>query len=102
MLKLSYGRYEIENEIYNIINIYTPNERNEKIEFFKYINNRIKGYKNIICMGDFNCTLSSLDRSGKTKHVNDSAYNGLKKLMFEKKLLDIYRDRYPDKIIFFI
>ena len=91
---------EIENEIYNIVNIYAPNNRSEKHEFFKYVNNKIKDYKNLICMGDFNCTLSSLDRCGKTEHVNDTAYKELKNMMYENDIVDIYRDRYPNKVVF--
>ena len=88
---------DIEGVTYNFVNIYAPNNRIERAEFFRKISDSLKEYENVICSGDFNCTLTDIDRCGKTQHSQDSSFHELKRLIFENNLLVIFRSRYPNK-----
>ena len=65
------GRYIIldgtfaDNHIV-LVNIYAPNDVNQQVSFFKELENRLQEYsgETIIIGGDFNCTLSELDKKG--------------------------------------
>ena len=65
------GRYIIldgtfaDNHIV-LVNIYTPNDVNQQVSFFKELENRLQEYseETITIGGDFNCTLSELDKKG--------------------------------------
>ncbi|CAC5423465.1 unnamed protein product [Mytilus coruscus] len=72
------GRYihingKINDEIIDIYNIYAPNNVNERCDFFLKCKDKISNGKYVLVAGDFNTTLSSLDKSGKTLHCNDKA-----------------------------
>ena len=57
-----------------------------------------KKYKKKLTMdsvvaGDFNATLSQIDRSGKSKHVHDKAVKYLLNIMNDKQLYDEWINR---------
>ncbi|CAC5384245.1 unnamed protein product [Mytilus coruscus] len=95
------GRYihingKINDEIIDIYNIYAPNNVNERCDFFLKCKYKISNEKYVLVAGDFNTTLSSLDKSGKTLHCNDKAVKTLYNIMQEKGLCDIWRNRNVD------
>ncbi|CAC5409985.1 unnamed protein product [Mytilus coruscus] len=57
---------------------------------------KISNGKYVLVAGDFNTTLSSLDKSEKTLHCNDKAVKTLYNIMQEKGLCDIWRNRNVD------
>ncbi|CAG2240123.1 unnamed protein product [Mytilus edulis] len=62
----------LENEkLYNIISLYAPNTVTERTEFFEFVKLYTENMDNLIIGGDFNTSLSNLDRGGKTKHIVD-------------------------------
>jgi exonuclease III len=64
----------IFKSIANFISIYAPNIYSEKCNFFKFIKNYIEKLDNLIIGGDFNTSLSNLDRGYQSKHIVDEAY----------------------------
>jgi hypothetical protein len=46
-----------------------------------------------VVAGDFNTTLSQIDRSGKSKHVHDKAVESLLNIMNDKQLCDVWINR---------
>ena len=46
-----------------------------------------------VVAGDFNTTLSQIDRSGKSKHVHDKAVKSLLNIMNDKQLYDEWINR---------
>lgn len=67
----------INDKLIDIYNIYAPNNVNERYEFFLKCKQKISKGKYVLVAGDFNTTLSSLDKSGKTLHCNDKAVKSL-------------------------
>ena len=49
-----------------LVNIYTPNDANQQISFFKEIQQQLQEFSEeiIIIGGDFNCTLAEKDKKG--------------------------------------
>lgn len=89
----------LEKDI-NIYNIYAPNNISERCEFFSNCKNKINNEKYMLVAGDFNTTLSPLDKSGKTKHNNDKAVISLCNIINEKCLYDVWRNRNVDAKIY--
>jgi exonuclease III len=63
--------YETDNQIFNIVSVYAPNNYLEKSKYFKIIKQYIENLENIIIGGDFNTTLSNLDKGSKSKHSSE-------------------------------
>ncbi|CAG2240143.1 unnamed protein product [Mytilus edulis] len=61
-----YIQLEVDNKIIDIVNVYCPNVVNEKDLFLKKVNDNIPKSDDLILLGDFNQSLSPLDRVGKT------------------------------------
>jgi endonuclease/exonuclease/phosphatase family metal-dependent hydrolase len=53
---------------------------------------------NVILAGDFNATLSMLDRDGLTEHTNNLAFKQLAKII--DKMKDVWRRRNQDERVF--
>lgn len=54
-----------EEENIIIYNIHAPNEKKEKVEFFKNMNFNLKRWQNVILIGDFNTVFFFRIRFGK-------------------------------------
>ncbi|CAC5395157.1 unnamed protein product [Mytilus coruscus] len=91
---------KINDKLIDIYNIYAPNNVNERYEFFLKCKQKISKGKYVLVAGDFNTTLSSLDKSGKTLHCNDKAVKSLCNFMQEKGLYDIWRNRNVNTKVF--
>ncbi|CAC5382434.1 unnamed protein product [Mytilus coruscus] len=91
---------KINDKLIDIYNIYAPNNVNERYEFFLKCKQKISKGKYVLVAGDFNTTLSSLDKSGKTLHCNDKAVKSLCNVMQEKGLYDIWRNRNVNTKVF--
>ena len=84
---------EIDKKIFTLVNVYAPNLVRDRNSFFKKLNNLIdKTRLGILLLGgDFNDILSTRDtKSTKCKKSEYPVY-GLKKLIKNYKLLDIWR-----------
>ncbi|CAC5423370.1 unnamed protein product [Mytilus coruscus] len=90
----------INDKLIDIYNIYAPNNVNERYELFLKCKQKISKGKYVLVAGDFNTTLSSLDKSGKTLHCNDKAVKSLCNFMQEKGLYDIWRNRNVNTKVF--
>ncbi|CAG2240140.1 unnamed protein product [Mytilus edulis] len=92
--------FQYNDIVCNIINIYAPNNVHERVEFFSFLQNYMLNFDNIIIGGDWNTTLSDLDRCTKTGHKVDNAFRKLEHLMNDSDLYDIWRFRNPKKRVF--
>ena len=86
-------KVRIHQEDINIVNIYTPNRRAPK-----YIKKILEDFKkdidsNTIIVGDFNTSLSKMDRS--SKHNINKDIVALNNALDEMDLTDIYRAFHP-------
>ena len=87
---------KIENQSYQIINIYAPNKGGERKHFFKNTCSKItEGNLPIIMGGDFNCTLGKLDRRP-TVARGEEGRKELHALIKERDMEDIFRRRNPE------
>ena len=102
----NHGRYiyfelKLEDENFKFINIYAPNDPNERVLFFKKLKTwiDINDKKNVIG-GDYNCTIDAkLDRMNCLTEY-DKGRDELNDIMKTKFLIDIYRTRNPGKKCF--
>ena len=86
-----------EDKDYTLINIYAPNNANDRKVFFRNIKETLTNIDMpIIIGGDFNCTLSNQDRRPTSNRI-EIGRKELNKMIDEHDLEDIYRRRYPDK-----
>ena len=87
----------LEDEKYRYINIYTPNDCYERVNFFQRLNTWIDDEKFNLVGGDYNCTINSeLDRLNCTSK-SDIGQVDLKNIIYNKSLEDVYRRRFPEK-----
>ena len=102
------GRYIIldgtfaDNHIV-LVNIYAPNDVNQQVSFFKELENRLQEYseETIIIGGDFNCTLSELDKKGGNPNSRKlPVVREIDKLCNLYDLNDIWRQRNPNETQF--
>ena len=100
------GRYVlvelcIDHQQFTIVNIYAPNCDSERKHFFVEIYGKIQNiHSNIILVGDFNNVINnSLDRYP-PNHVSDPSRKSLHDLMMDLKILDIWREHNPNKVVF--
>ena len=93
-------KFEHEGSVYNILNVYAHNVGKEKSDFFMFLDNYMQQYDNIIVSGDWNTTLSKLDRASKTEHKDDIGYKTLCTLMNNNNVYDVWRRRNPDSRTF--
>ncbi|VDI72673.1 Hypothetical predicted protein [Mytilus galloprovincialis] len=54
--------YETDGQIFNFVSVYAPNNCIERARYFKFVNSYIENLQNVIIGGDFNTTLSNLDK----------------------------------------
>ena len=49
-----------------LLNIYAPNDINQQVTFFRSLQNLLAEFaqENIVVAGDFNCTLTEMDKKG--------------------------------------
>ena len=92
--------YETDNQIFNIVSVYAPNKYLEKSKYFKVIKQYIENLENIIIGGDFNTTLSNLDKGSKSKHSSDEGYRSLNDMINNCNIYDIWRARNECKRVF--
>ena len=89
----------MEKNIFSILNIYAPNDLKLRNIFFKSIDQLLKefflGIK--LVAGDYNQTLSHIDRISKNKSYSNNSTSGLHKLIKSHKLNDIWRDMNKNK-----
>ncbi|CAC5395161.1 unnamed protein product [Mytilus coruscus] len=92
--------YHENDTLVNFVSLYAPNVVSDRGNFFDFVIDYTKDLDNLIIGGDFNTSLSVLDRGSKTCHMNDEPYRKLTKLMDDNNLYDIWRARNPDCRIF--
>ncbi len=89
---------DINGNVLCITNIYGPNNENVRCDFLKKVNTWVRQYTstldNIIITGDFNTTLSDLDR---LRQCKDKSTNIFIKLLKNLSLTDTWRKIHGDK-----
>ena len=86
---------KIQNEIYQILNIYGPNQPKTKEKFFQEANHYIVNLKNVILAGEFNMVEELRNREG--VNINNShltSPNPLNKLKNDHNVEDTWRLKY--------
>lgn len=93
---------EIDNICYTLISVYSPNSKYDRAAFFKSLPawtlKHCMCKENIICGGDFNCTLKQSDRKNGKKP--DTSVNILRKYLSTFDLIDVWRKLNPHAIGF--
>ncbi len=82
---------EIEKNEVTLCNVYAPNDRRHRSNFFKKLKNWIPRYAdfpdNLIVSGDFNCAINNNDRTGNN---DDYTRNDMKNLLHSLKVIDAW------------
>ena len=89
---------DINDYLLHIINVYAPNDGNERFNFYTQIKRYLFDIRDndLLMIGDFNCTLNpSIDRVSKVEGHKRSS-NILRDIVKEYHLIDSYRYLYPD------
>ena len=87
---------KINDEKFNLINIYAPNRDKEQLEFIDDLL-RVLNIENIltsdnnIFAGDWNVVMSGMDKLGGIEAVKEKTYAKLKELVEKYELIDIWR-----------
>lgn len=76
-----------------MINVFAPNKVADRSSFFKNISDIIPMSNSLMILGDFNNTLSEIDRCGKTVHTYDKGYNALFEFMNKHSVDDTWRNK---------
>ena len=88
---------EIDKQEFTIVNVYAPNEMQDRISFFKYMKSVVDTHavnKNrLIIAGDFNCVLSEND--GITRKI-DKSTDILEHTIVQLNVIDIWRFLNPN------
>ena len=85
-------RVRYENITMCLINVYAPVVAVERVCFLETLSNTIEKCNNedyLFIAGDFNCTVSDLDRNHKEPHIASRTF--LKRLIVTNELCDIWR-----------
>ena len=98
------GRYifahlKSTTEELSIVNVYAPTDCRLQIPFLQKITHLLLTktcISRVIMVGDWNTTLSHLDKSGGLPWKETICRNGLLSLMAELNLVDIYRTLHPN------
>ena len=89
---------EIEDQKFNLVNIYAPRTDLERRDFFSTIPTYLSGTTDIILGGDFNCISDiKLDKQGGNPAVRQTALGTIVNVTQPYHLIDIWRNRYPAK-----
>ncbi len=64
-----------------------------RLKFFKNMNDKIKTWKNVILIGDFNTVFSEIDLASKMVFKAEKGREELVKAMKESNLIDVWRER---------
>jgi exonuclease III len=98
--KFVHASFVYNNVKYNLCNVYAPNCPRERHTFLCDIGRHVSNFDNVILAGDFNATLSILDRDGRTDHQNNLAFKELTAIMENNELHDIWRRRNKGELVF--
>ena len=80
------------------MNIYAPNNVNERKDFYKYIINYLSNTdNNTYILGYFNCTISTQNDRYPSNNSEDGANYELTNLISTHDMFDVWRKRNPDK-----
>ena len=92
---------EIDKQEFTIVNVYAPNEMQDRISFFKYMKSVVDTHavnKNrLIIAGDFNCVLSENDRI--TRKIYKST-DILEHTIVQLNVIDIRRFLNPNTTVY--
>src|SRR5882724_8204520 len=85
-----------DNQELTLINIYAPNDEENKIKFFEKLASMTRNnkHKDLCVMGDFNCVESDIDRNP-THKDNERVVTSLRKITTRNKLIDVWRMQNP-------
>ena len=105
--KVSDGRMikclaQTENQIFQLINIYTPTNPKDRLTFFKEIQKSIEKRNNTILAGDFNMLEDILLHKigGNTSNTHLIGLSTLTEIKNQSNLIDVWRKINPDKRLF--
>ena len=85
---------------FDLINMYFPNSVEDRAKFCLNIQKNIPKSENLLWFGDFNTSLSPLDRGFNSRHSEDRAFKALDSLLSEFNTYDVWRARNPSARIF--
>src|SRR5882724_8237556 len=85
-----------DNQELTLINVYTPNDKQNKTKFFEKLASMTRNnkHKDLCVMGDFNCVEGDIDRSP-THKDNKRVVTSLRQITTRNKLVDVWRMQNP-------
>ena len=98
--RLLHIKLEINNVIFNVLNIYAHNIVTDRTQFFQFIDGYLQNFDNLILFGDWNTTLSKLDRGSKSEHKEDACYRVLNNVMENNNVYDLWRARNCNNLVY--
>ena len=97
--RLIYIDINYNNVQFRIVNIYAPNNDDDRIEFFDDLYPILLCNKHLILGGDFNCVLNTqLDKIGGNPSLGTKGSDNLRNIISDFKLTDCFRFLYPNTI----
>src|SRR5882724_6120602 len=86
-----------DNQELTLINIYAPNDEENKIKFFEKLVSMTRNnkHKDLCVMGDFNCVESDIDRSPPPPKRQRKKMTSLRNITTRNKLIDVWRMQNP-------
>lgn len=97
--RMVYIDITFNNIEYRIINIYAPNNEQERCQFFDDLYPFCITKKHLIIGGDFNCVLDvKLDKIGGNSSYGQGGSEKIKQIVSDFNLVDSYRFLYPDNV----
>jgi len=93
-------RVHNENQYFDIVCVYAPNNEKERTSLFEKINNLVSDEIPTIIIGDFNMIQSPLDKAITMEFRDDKSRNQLWDLYSRHNAVDLWRYKYPNKRVF--
>ena len=90
--------FEHLNKRIQLLNVYAPNEERERRDFFERLGGMCE--ENCVIVGDFNVWCGRLDVTARMDFRSDISRSVLKRVMREKDLMDVWRERNPEGRVF--
>ena len=99
--RIVFVKVEIEQRIYYLLNLYSPNVLNSRIQFYNQIKGLLVKYSKMddisVMGGDYNIILDeNLDKKGGITEKKEKIVDILNKTIQNFDLIDIWRLRNPD------
>ena len=88
---------DIDEQYFNIVNLYATNHNTERLQFYTELEQYISTENDTIIAGDTNLALTDFDQMPGRPVARQTAKQALQNLMTKYELIDIWRQKKPNK-----